>query len=225
VAGHPTWDEAGVARARGDLALRRDDADGAAAAAREGLEWVQSVHGRARLYDLLGIATAAQGDLTASADAFRKELRAATEAGIETHMATLHGNLAETYLRLDDEAAAARHQVISLNLARVWGQPVLIAFAMMVAARLASAHGRSREAVVLESKADELLEEADYALYDEDEAIRSRLLADAATNLGHEEFAAAQAEGAALSVDAAADLAERVLGAVGSAGAAAEGAK
>jgi predicted ATPase/class 3 adenylate cyclase len=215
-AGTPAWDEAGVIRARGDLALRRDDADAAATAARRGLERVHSPHGRARLYDLLGIASAAAGDLPASAEAFSDELRAATAAGIEAHLATLHGNLAETYLRLGDESAAARHQALSLGFARDWGQPVLIAFALMVAARLASARGRSHEAVVLEAKADELLAEADYALYDADEAIRSQLLADAESRLGGEEFAAARAEGAALDVDAAADLAERVLSDVGS---------
>ena len=211
-----SWDEAGVLRARGDLALRRDDARGAETAARRGLERVRSPHGRARLYDLLGIATAALGDLTASAEAFQQELRAATAAGIEAHLATVHANLAETYLRLGDEPAAARHQAISLGLARDWGQPVVIAFALMVAARLASGHDRAHEAIVLQAKADQLLAEADYALYDEDEAIRSRFLADAAAHLGDEEFTGAQAEGATLTADSAADLAERVLGDVGS---------
>ena len=215
--GPPKWDEAGVIRARGDLALRRDDAEKAAAVARGGLDEVQSLQGRARLHDLLGIATAALGDLQASADAFSEELQAAERAGIETHLATLHGNLAETYLRLGDEAAAARHQALSLGLARDWGQPVLIAFALMVAARLATERGRSHEAVVLQAKADQLLADADYALYDEDEAIRSELLADAEPRLGGEDFAAACGEGAALTTDAGADLAERVLATVGSA--------
>ena len=223
--GNPGWDEAGVARARGDLALRRDDAEGAAVAARRGLEWVESLHGRARLYDLLGIATAALGDLASSADAFRAELRAATTAGDEAPLATLHGNLAETYLRLGDDAAAARHQAVSLGLARDWGQPVLIAFAMMVAARLAAGRAHAREAVVLEAKADQMLAEADYALYEEDEEIRSRLLAAAALRLGEEDFAAAQGEGSALSLNAAADLAERVLAAVGSVRTQTEGAR
>ena len=216
VVGNPEWDEAGVVRGHGDLALRRDDAKGAAVAARDGLGWVRSLQGRARLYNLLGIATAACGNLAASADAFNEELRAATAAEIETNLATLHGNLAETYLRLGDEPAAARHQAVSLNLARDWAQPVVIAFAMMVAARLAAARGRSRHAIVLEAKADEILAEADYALYEEDQAIRAELLADAGSHVGPEDFAAAQAEGAALTVDAAADLAERVLSEVGS---------
>ena len=213
--GNPEWDEAGIVRAYCDLALRRDDAKGAAVAARDGLAWVRSLQGRARLYNLLGIATAACGNLAAAADAFNEELRATTAAGIETNLATLHGNLAETHLRLGDEPAAARHQAVSLSLARDWAQPVVIAFAMMVAARLAAARGRSHHAIVLEAKADEILAEADYALYEEDQAIRSELLADAASRLGAEDFAAAQAEGAALTVDEAADLAERVLAEVG----------
>lgn len=216
-AGTPDWDEAGVIRARGELALRRDDAAGAAVAARRGLERVRSAQGRARLYDLLGIASAAAGELSGSADAFSEELRAATAAGIETYLANIHGNLAETYLRLGDEAAAAHHQAVSLGLARDWGHPVRIAFALMVAARLASARGRRHEAIVLEAKADELLADADYALYDADETIRAQLLADAESRLGGEDFAAARAEGSALAVDAAADLAAEVLADVGSA--------
>ena len=80
----------------------------------------------------------------------------------------------------------------------------------------AVARERSREAATLQAKADELLQESDYALYEEDDAIRSNLLADAKARLGVEEFSAARAEGAALTTDAAADLAERVLVAVGS---------
>ena len=214
--GRPEWDDAGVMRARGDLAIRRDDAAGAAAIARAGLATVESPQGRARLYDLLGLSCAALGDLEAAAEAFTEELAAATAAGLQTSLGGVHGNLAETHLRLGNEAEAARHQAISLALARGWGSPVLVAFGMMVAARLASARGRSREAVVLQTNADALLADADYVMYDEDKRIRSALLSETSSSLGPEAFEAAAAAGAALTADEAADLAEGVLSAIGS---------
>ena len=214
--GTPKWDDAGVIRTRGELALRRDDAGGAVEIARAGLARVDSLQGRARLYDLLGLAFASLGDLESSAEALTEELRAAMAADIQTHLATVHANLAETHLRLGNEPAAAHHQAISLGLARDWGSPVLVAFGMMIAARLASARGRSHEALVLQTKADALLADADYVLYDEDERIRSELLSAASSSLGPDAYASAAAAGAALSADEAADLAEGVLGAVGS---------
>lgn len=214
--GNPEWDEAGVIRTRGELALRRNDAVGAAEIARVGLAQVSSPQGRARLYDLLGVASAALGDLEASAQAFTEELAAATTADIETHLGTVHGNLAETYLRLGNEPAAAHHQAISLGLARDWESPVLIAFGLMVAARMASGRGRSREAVILQTKADALLAEADYALYEEDERIRSELLSDASSSLGSDEYEDAAATGTSVTTDKAANLAEAVLSTISS---------
>ncbi len=214
--GTPEWDDACVIRTRGELALRRDDAAAAAEIARTGLAGAESLQGRARLYDLLGLASASLGDLETAVEAFNEELAAATAADIQTHLGTLHGNLAETHLRLGNEAAAAHHQAISLGLARDWGSPVLVAFGMMIAARLASARGDSHEVVVLQTNADALLAEADYALYDEDARIRSALLSEASSRLGADAYASAAAAGAALTADAAADLAERVLHAVGS---------
>ena len=211
------WDDAGITRTRGELALRRDDAAGAVAEARRGLELSHSRRARARLYNLLGIASATLGDVTSATDAFGEELRAAETAGIDTFLATTHANLAECHLRVGDERAAAHHQAVSLGLAREQRQPVLVAFSMMIAARLVATRGRPHDAVVLQTKADELLAAADYALYDEDARLRSALLAGAARLLGHDAHAAAVAAGRAMTANAAADLAEDVLMAVGSA--------
>jgi predicted ATPase/class 3 adenylate cyclase len=212
--GNPEWDDAGVIRTRGELLLRRNDATGAAEIARAGLADARSPQGRARLFDLLGVASAALGDLEASAHAFIDELAEATAAGIETHLGTVHANLAETYLRLGNERGAAHHQAISLGLARDWESPVLIAFGLMVAARMGSARGRARDAVILQTKADALLADADYALYEADERIRSQLLSEASSNLGTDGFEAAVAAGAEVTADEAANLAEGVLSAV-----------
>jgi predicted ATPase/class 3 adenylate cyclase len=216
VVGCPSWDDAGISRSRGELLLRRDDATAAAAQGRRALAEDHSLRGRARLYNLLGIASAALGDLEAAAEAFEEELRAAMAAGMDLFLATTHGNLAESYLTLGDEAAAAHHQRLSLGLAREQRQPVAVAFSLMIAARLDAARGRAHDAVVLQTKADELLAAADYALYDEDRRVRAALLGETAAQLGPAAYAAAVAAGRDLDADAAADLAEEVLAAVGS---------
>jgi precorrin-4 methylase len=93
---------------------------------------------------------------------------------------------------------------------------VLVAFALMIAARLVVGD-RPRDAVVLQTKADDLLAAADYVLFEGDLAPREALLADAAARLGETGHRDAVDEGQTLDADAAADLAAEVLGAVGSA--------
>jgi predicted ATPase/class 3 adenylate cyclase len=205
--GPADWDTAGLARTRGELALRRGDPLAAVAEARAALAEPHSDRGRARLQNQLGIALAAAGDMAGAAVAFEEELVAASAAGMETYLATTHGNIAEARLRLGDERSAAAHQAISLELARALGQSVLVAFSMMIAARLT----RAREAAVLQAAADAALAEASYALYEEDAEVRDALMASACEQLGDEDFDRAVAEGLALDHDAAADLAAAVL--------------
>jgi predicted ATPase/class 3 adenylate cyclase len=209
--GPAAWDTAGLARARGELALRRGDPAGAAAEARGALAGPHSDRGRARLQNQLGIALAAAGDVAGAATAFEEELAAASAAGMETYLATTHGNLAEARLQLGDEAAAAAHQAISLELARALGQRVLVAFSMMIAARLTAARGEARRAVVLQAAADRALADASYALYEDDAQMRAALMSAAREQLGGDDFDRAVAEGDGLDHDAAADLAAGVL--------------
>jgi predicted ATPase/class 3 adenylate cyclase len=214
--GAPEWDDSGLARTRGELALRRGDAAGAVAEAERALAAPHSPRGQARLFNLLGIALGTLGDVRGAASAFERELAAASEAGMETFLATTYGNLAEAHLQLGDEVAAARHQETCLELAREQRQPVLIAFSMMIAARLVARRGVPWQAVVLQAAADGLLEKASYALYDEDVNVRAALLASARAALGGQRHRRAAAEGRALDPEAAADLAAAVLREVGS---------
>ena len=210
--GCPDWDDAGIARTRGELHLRRDQAADAVAEARRGLANADlSLRGQARLCNLLGIASATLGDLPSAVEAFQRELHAETTAGIDTFAATTHANLAEAHLTLGDETAAAHHQRRSLGLAREQRQPVLVAFSLMIAARLDAAREHPREAVMLQTKADELLAAAGYALYEEDDRVRADLRSVAAAALGQAGYADAVSSGRALSADAAASLAEQVL--------------
>ncbi len=209
--GAPDWDDAGLARTHGELALRRDDPAEAAAVAERALGEPHSPRGQARLFNLLGIARTTLGDLGGAAAAFERELSAASAWGMEGLLATSNGNLAEVHLRLGDDLAAARHQGICLELAREQHQPVLIAFSMMIAARLAAERDRFRQAVMLQTAADRLLTSASYALYPDDAQTRAGLIGAARRRLGDEAYEAATADGGRLDEFAAADLAASVL--------------
>lgn len=209
--GVPAWDDAGLARTRADLVLREGEPARAAQIAQRALEDVTSQRGRARLWSVLGVALAMSGDLEGSADAFREELVCATEAGLAPFLPTTHANLAETYLQLGAQRMAAHHQAIALRLAREQALPVIVAFSLMIAARLVGEHGEPRDAVILQTKADALLEAANYALYEEDDRLRVLLLANAAARLGPAAHADALRAAAALTDDQAADRAEQVL--------------
>jgi tetratricopeptide (TPR) repeat protein len=209
--GVPAWDEAGLARTRGEIALRRGDAAGAAEEARQALAATHSDRARSRLHNLLGIALSTLGDVPGAAASFEQELAAASAAGMETFLPSTYGNLAEAQLKLGEERSAAGHQLASLELARAYDQPVVVAFSMMISARLAAAQGEARQAVVLQAAADEMLAGASYALYDEDLEVREALMSAARESLGQTDHDRAVAEGRGLDHDEAADLAAAVL--------------
>jgi len=114
-------------------------------------------------------------------------------------------------LQLGNDAAAASHQTLSLELARAYGGSVLVAFSMNIAARLTFARGQTRQAVVLQAAADRVLSDASFVMFDEDAEVRARLMSAARDELGDDDFGAALAEGEGLDHDAAADLAAAVL--------------
>jgi predicted ATPase len=209
--GEPAWDPAGVVRARGELVSRRGDPAAAVANARAALAEPLPARSRARLYNQLGIALGMLGDVAGSAAAFEAELQAASDAGIEMLVASTHANIAEAQLQLGNDAAAASHQTLSLELARAYGGRVLVAFSMNIAARLTFARGHTRQAVALQAAADRVLSDASFVMFDEDAEVRAGLMSTARDELGAEDFEAALAEGEGMDYDAAADLAAAVL--------------
>ena len=130
---------------------------------------------------------------------------------MELFVTITHANIAETQLRLGDEERAAEHQATSLELARAFGVNVVVAFSMMIAARLIVGRGRAREAVVLQAAADRALEHAAYVLFDEDAQLRRALMAGARAELGEQDFESAVAQGRDLDAETAADMAAEVL--------------
>jgi predicted ATPase len=209
--GLPVWDETGLDRQLGEVALRRGDVERAITIARDGLGRARTPRGRARLLNLLGIALGEAGDNTGAAEVIREEIATARAAGMQMYLLMSYGNLAEVLLRNGDAAGAAASQLACLELSRSSGRGVPRAFSMIVAAHLTAPDGDWERAVSLQAAADLELERAEWALYGADVDQRTELLDDARRELGSDNFAAAVAAGRALSVDEAADIAAEEL--------------
>jgi predicted ATPase/class 3 adenylate cyclase len=207
----PPWDDVAVERTRGDLACRVGEYGTAVAAARQALGGDLSLRGRARMWSQLGIASLGLGELDAAWDAFEHEADAYRALGDELFQAFAEGNLAEIALRRGDVAGAAGHQHECLTLALALGAPVMVAFSLIVAARIAADGEEWETAATLHAKAEAVLESTGLALYDEDRRLSDEMLAAARDRLGEAAFAAAADDGRALELVAAAASAARVL--------------
>jgi tetratricopeptide (TPR) repeat protein len=173
----PAWDDMCVVRTLGELALRSHDAQTAARLAEDALRAGSATpRGEARVWNLLAIARNTMGDLAGASEALDHCLRAEEAAGLDTFLATTHGNYAEALMGLGDPEGAARHQLAALELARSMGQATLIAYSHMVAARFALEDGHAADAVRLQSAADSILAREGVSLYAGDEEQRVALL-------------------------------------------------
>ncbi len=189
----PDWDDAGVDRARGDLQNRAGDRRAAEATARRALERNLSVRGRARMWNLVGLATVGEDDATALA-AFEEELRAYEELGHEVWIASASGNVAEVALRIGDRAMAARRQRTSLRLGVEQGSTIMVAYSMVVAARLAAGAAAWADALRLGVLADIFLRSSEIILYEDDRRLLDETMRRARAEVGDEAAAAITAE-------------------------------
>jgi predicted ATPase/class 3 adenylate cyclase len=209
--GEPPWDDVGVDRTRGEVARRSGDLAGAVKIAQEVLRRPLSDRGRPRMYNLLGTTSGALGDLETAYDAFTKELELNMAIGYEWATASAHGNLAEVAIRLGDTRGAAEHQAACLELAMSQGSKAMVAFSLIVAARLAGTRGEWAKAGRLHAQGDHLLAETGLVLYEDDKRESDRLLAEAKEHLGDEVYARWVADGRKLEIPAAAELARSVF--------------
>ena len=209
--GAPAWDDVAVDRARGEIARRSGDLHGAVGIARAALDRPLSDHGRARMYNLLGTALAALGDLQASYQACAAELELNRAIGYDAYVASAEGNLAEVAMRLGDVATAARHQRACLDLGLTLGSPAMLAFSLIMAARVAGTRGDWASAARLHSRGEALLNDTGLLLYDDDRRQSDELLADARDALGDDMFAASVGAGGDLEITDAAEQAASVL--------------
>jgi predicted ATPase/class 3 adenylate cyclase len=209
--GSPPWDDVGFDRTMGELATRSGDHARAASIAEATLALGPSPRGRARMWNLLGLSRSALGDLRGAMEAFEEERAEHERAGHEAFLAGAEGNLAEIAFRLGDFSASACHQRVGLRLAMAFGQPVIIAYSLLLASRLAASCDDWATASTLAARAEAMLAETDQRLYEDDRNAQQRLTESAAAHLGAEAFASAWASGLALDGPAAAALADHVL--------------
>ena len=208
--GPPAWDDVGIERAMGELALRERDYSEAAEIARTALARELSLPGRNRMYNLLGIALYFGGDATGSAEALEQELDTARLIGDEHRIAIAEANVAELALSRGDAATAARHQAASLEIGLALGRPTSVAQAMIVAARLVAQTDPER-AAELHAKAEQVLADAGSLLYDEDLRASNEMLDAVQQRLGDRAFSEACERGRALSVPDAAVMANETF--------------
>lgn len=210
--GLPAWDDVCLVRVQGELALRRGDAAAAAALAQAGLESTSNPRSRDRMWNLLGLALAEDGDLASAIDAFEAELTSAVEAGLDVTLSKVHGNIAEAALQLGMRSRAAHHQLECLELARTNGEPVLVAYSVMVAARLLAEDAPELvRAAMLHEAAVHALDASGHVLYGVDAAVGDDFRRQLAVKIGPAAFAEATLAGRNCGLDAAAEQAREVL--------------
>ena len=209
--GPATSDDAGVHRTRGDLAMRAGLHDDARRIVEAALDDDLSLRGQARLLDLLGLTLAAMGDYDGSDLALQRELAVWSKLGDDTYVATTLNNLAETALRRDRLDEAARYQLECLDVARAMGQPVLVAFAIVMAAHVSARREHWSDAIGLQLAADEVLTDVGYVLFETDEGARRELLDSAREHFRIDSGDDAASYVTALSLEVAIETAARTL--------------
>jgi predicted ATPase/class 3 adenylate cyclase len=211
----PPWDDVAIERTRGDLACRSGDYGAALEGAASALSRELSDAGQVRMCSQLGIAAMSVGAVERAAAAFELQLQACRRIGDPVLEAAALGNLAESALRTAEWSVAARHQRACLTLALELGAPAMVAFSLIVAARLLAADHRWHEAVVVHSGAEPILESTGLVLYEDDARQSEAMLDEARRQLGAEAFDAARESGRAVDLPAAAASADRVLAEAG----------
>ena len=107
--------------------------------------------------------------------------------------------------------AAASHQRACLALALELGAPAMVAFSLIVAARLTATAEHWETATVLHAQAETILDAIGLALYEDDRKLSDAMLEAARSHLGFGAFSDAVAKGRALPVPEATELADEVL--------------
>jgi predicted ATPase/class 3 adenylate cyclase len=209
--GRPPWLEGRLEQERGIVEILRGHPDRARELALEGLTAVTSDRGRANLLELLMIAAMDLGDAAEALRAGDEALALSQERGDLELLSLLLSSLAEASWRLGDYPAAASRQLESLSLGMQTGRRRDIAFACIMAARLAAASDDDATATRLQSAADRLLDELGTSLYPADSALRDELLDGCRARLGEDRFGFERAEGSTLEVEDAVGVAREVL--------------
>ena len=128
--------------------------------------------------DLLNDRALVAGARGLDGSPFLEEAAAIAER-LDDHMLWMmaNNNLAEHDLRAGDTAAAARHQREAMRLSAELGVPLVTAFGLVVAARIAQPLGLDAEAVRLHAAADVMLDDIGFELMFDDRDLSDEMLA------------------------------------------------
>ncbi len=211
--GTPPWLDGRVESLRGILALVDADYASARAISLAGLERTTTARGRSYLLNVLAVASLELDDYDTAREANERNLDELSELGAGEACRIPLNNLAEIALRVGDRREAAARQLQALDLALTYGSMDVVAFSLIVAARLSE--DRPATAVRLQASADTQLEHIGYSLLPGDRQLSDDLLNAAASSLGVTAFTEARQAGAELSLQDAIAEGRRVLSGVG----------
>jgi len=167
--GSAWWNDVAMERPVGEILARSGDHQAAILLAEETLTRELSSLGAARMWNLLGISRFASGEAEAGLAAFRSELAAYQAMNHAPHIGSAHGNVAEAAWRLGDVRSAATHQHACLAEALAVGQPVLVAYSLVMAAQLAATAEDWTNVIRLQTCAEQILLQAGHSLYQDDQ--------------------------------------------------------
>ena len=118
---------------------------------------------------------------------------------------------AEYALRAGDDIRAAADQQEAMHLSAELRIDVYVAFSLVLAARLAHGLGLAHVAVPLHGAADVMLDRISFTLMPDDRQLSDEMLASARRDLGDDAYARLEAEGRALPIDRAVEMADSVF--------------
>lgn len=185
----PPWLEGWTPHVRALIECATGSPAEASRVVRGALETARSDAGRARLYATLAITGNESGDLELARWGGEHAVDLFLAHGNDANALVCLSTLAETELRAGRLAVAARRQLESLDLAMTLGDAREIAFAMVVAARLAGHAGAWTTAGSLQLAADHALAKMGFVLLPTDREACDRLLAEVRRELGDDRFA------------------------------------
>ena len=126
-------------------------------------------------------------------------------------IASASGNVAEVALRIGDRAMAARRQATTLRLGVEQGSTIMVAYSMVVAARLAAGAAAWADALRLGVLADIFIRSSEVILYEDDRRLLDETMRRARVEVGDEAAAAITAEVSDLDLVTAAAMAAEIF--------------
>jgi predicted ATPase/class 3 adenylate cyclase len=179
--------------------------------AQQGLGTVATPRGRSRMHNLAGNAYGEMGDDRSSLTSHKQALAAARELHNDINVAMSLANLAEASRGLGDTRSAAVFLAEALDLDEILGDLSLVAFAVVVSARLAASTGDWAAVTRLQWAAEQTMADVGVQAWGTSRAYNDELLEAAEHHLGTTAYGAERSAGVALPIDQAITECRRVL--------------